>query len=265
MNYLSNFYKDGFLSCVNVLNKDESIKLQNDANNTINRYDILNAEYRCKSHLLFSWVDKLSRNSKIVDIVKEIIGEDVICIDTMFWNKPPQTEQFVSFHQDGYYWNIKEPVNGVTVWVPFQDSDEENGTLFYLKGSNKKFIEHINIQDNLNMLRRGQTIDISTLQFEKIPCPTALGDATFHNPYTIHGSYPNRSAGTRLACNIQYVSAKSQLLINDHAEYGTLISGVNKSDISIVDGPIGNFEKDYNTWHTAWYNQRQNYLKHQGR
>jgi len=265
MHYLSNFYKNGFLSSVNVFTKVESTNLQNDVTDTINRYDILNNEYRRKSHLLFSWVDKLSRNSKIVDIVKEIIGEDVICIDTMFWGKQPHSEQFVSFHQDGYYWNIKEPVNGVTVWVPFQDSNEENGTLFYLKGSNKKFIEHIDIRDDLNMLRRGQTIDISTLQFEKIPCPTILGDVTLHDPYTIHGSYPNRSLGTRLACNIQYISAKSQLLINDHAEYGTLISGVNKSDISIVDGPIGNFEKNYNTWHTAWYNQLQNYRKHQGR
>jgi ectoine hydroxylase-related dioxygenase (phytanoyl-CoA dioxygenase family) len=233
--------------------------------NTIDRYNILNNEYRCKSHLLFDWVNKLSRNPKIINIIKEIIGEDIICIDTMFWGKSPKTDQFVSFHQDGYYWNIKEPINGATVWIPFQDTNEQNGTMIYLKESNKKFLKHIDIKNDLNMLRRGQTIDISTLSFEKILCPTALGEAIFHDPYCVHGSFPNNSSSIRLACNIQYISAKSQILIEDFVEYGTLISGTNQSNISIVDNLTGNFDEDYTVWYKAWYNQRQNYLKHKGR
>jgi ectoine hydroxylase-related dioxygenase (phytanoyl-CoA dioxygenase family) len=265
VNYLSKFKTEGFLSSIDIFNSVESTKLQHDITDTIKNYDIFNNEYRCKSHMLFKWIDELVHHPKIVSVVKELLGENVICHDTMFWGKMPGTDQFVSFHQDGYYWNIKEPINGVTVWVPFQYSNEENGTIFYLKKSNKKFIKHCDIENKSNMLRRGQSINISDLPFEKVSCPTALGEVTFHDPYCIHGSYPNKGLDARLACNIQYVSASSQTLINNYPEYGTLISGTNKSNILTVGRPSGIFEEDYKIWYNAWYNQRQNYLNHTGR
>jgi non-heme Fe2+,alpha-ketoglutarate-dependent halogenase len=262
--YKQTFETDGYISDVNVFGKDEQLDLVKNINSAIEKYDILNNEYRCKSHILFEWINKIANHPNIISIVKELIGEDIICLDTMFWGKSPNTEQYVSFHQDGYYWNIKKPIKGVTVWIPFQDTDDINGTIHYLKGSHKDFITHTDIKDENNMLRRGQTIDVSKLQYQIISCPTKLGQVTFHHPYNVHGSYLNNSDKIRLACNVQYVSADSELLIKEHLEYGTLVSGTNKSDIVLVPNPTS-FDNSLDQWHTAWYNQRQNYLKLGGR
>ena len=124
--YKQLFETNGYISDVNVFSKDEQLDLVKNINSTIEKYDILNNEYRCKSHILFEWINKIANHPNIISIVKELIGEDIICLDTMFWGKSPNTEQYVSFHQDGYYWNIKKPIKGVTVWIPFQDTDDIN-------------------------------------------------------------------------------------------------------------------------------------------
>lgn len=156
MSYRTEFYTNGFLPAIDIFTNDEITKLQQDVTHTINEHDILNNEYRCKSHILFKWVDEIAHHPKIISIVKELLGENIICHDTMFWGKKSQTEQFVSFHQDGYYWNIKEPVKGVTVWIPFQDTSDINGTIHYVEKSHTKFHPHIDKLDSNNMLKRGQ-------------------------------------------------------------------------------------------------------------
>lgn len=265
MNYKSKFEKTGFLPATSILSSTETSELVKNLSDTIKKYDIFNNEYRCKSHMLFKWVGDLVHCSTIIDIVKELIGENIICIDTMFWKKDPKSTNYVSFHQDGYYWNIQEPVKGVTVWIPFQDTDKINGTIQYLKNSHSKFIHHKDLKDDFNLLKRGQSIDISTFSFPIVSCDVKLGQGTFHHPYTIHGSKYNYSDNVRLACNIQYISGDSKTLIDRYKEYGILINGVNNTNITMVNRPGDDFNENYKIWKTAWYNQRQNYLIHTGR
>jgi ectoine hydroxylase-related dioxygenase (phytanoyl-CoA dioxygenase family) len=265
MNYKDTFETHGFLPATDILNEAESIKLQRDLATSIDKYDILNNEYRCKSHMLFKWVDELSRHPKIVSIVKEILGENIICLDTMFWGKNPKTAEFVSFHQDGYYWPINEPVRGVVVWVPFQDTNDENGTIQYVDKSHSKFLLHENIIHEDNKLRRGQTVDISALDLPLISCSAKLGQVTMHHPYNIHGSFPNKGDKIRLACNLQYIAADVDLMSNEYQEYGTLISGKNTSKVECIREVANSFELNQPAWEVAWHNQRQNYLKSSGR
>jgi ectoine hydroxylase-related dioxygenase (phytanoyl-CoA dioxygenase family) len=265
MNYQSDFYSNGFLSAIDILTDAESIKLQQDLATAVNEYDILNTEYRCKSHMLFKWVDELAHHPKIISIVKELLGENIICHDTMFWGKQPQTDQYVSFHQDGYYWNIKEPVKGVTVWVPFQDTSDINGTIHYVDKSHTKFHIHTDKINSNNMLRRGQTVDVEQLNLPIVSCPTKLGQVTMHHPYNVHGSYPNHSDKIRLACNIQYIAGDNDTLINAYKEYGVLVAGTNSTKMEMIGRPSNDFKENYEVWHRAWYNQRQNYLLNKGR
>lgn len=265
MNYLTDFNTNGFLSAIDIFNLEECNKLQEDIRITIDNYDILKNEYRCKSHMLFKWVDELSHHPKIISIVKELLGENIICHDTMFWGKEPHTDQYVSFHQDGYYWNIKESVKGVTVWIPFQDTTDINGTIHYIDKSHIKFCTHTDKINSDNMLKRGQTVDINQLTLPIVSCPVKLGQVTMHHPYNVHGSYPNHSDKIRLACNIQYIAGDNSTLIDTYKEYGVLVSGNNNTKIEMVNRPGDDFKENYEIWHRAWYNQRQNYLLNKGR
>lgn len=265
MNNLELFNQQGFLSNIEIFSADEMMYLKHALDESNRKYDFLNNEYRCKSHLLFDWVDFMVFHPNVVSLVKELLGEDIICIDTMFWAKKPNTQQYVSWHQDGYYWNIKPPIEGVVLWIPFQDVGIENGTLQYLIGSHKQdFLKHQDLSNDRNLLRRGQTVDIQNLNYEVHYCNLPLGSISLHHPCTIHGSHLNNSNDLRLACNIQFVSARSINISTDLPEYGVLVNGINNSTIGAFSRPTPDFEKNYNNWKTAWYNQRQNYLNNKG-
>jgi ectoine hydroxylase-related dioxygenase (phytanoyl-CoA dioxygenase family) len=43
-------------------------------------------------------------------------------------------------------------------------------------------------------------------QFRPTPVPLAAGQASFHHPLTVHGSYENRSPGPRRATVVNYMA-----------------------------------------------------------
>ena len=71
---------------------------------------------RNKSHLLFKWLDDLIRDPRVLDPVEDLIGPDILCWNTLFWIKEPQSPSFVSWHQDIHYWGL-EGGEVVTAWL----------------------------------------------------------------------------------------------------------------------------------------------------
>lgn len=261
------FYnKNGFIYPVDIFSDSEKDYLRSSLFNSIQKYNLTNSEYRCKSHMLFKWVDYMVFHPRVIELVKTVLGENIICIDTMFWHKKPHTDNFVSWHQDGYYWNADRNFKGLILWVPFQDCNADNGSLVYLPESHKSgFREHNDVKDDKNLLRRGQTADISNLDQKHYVCDIRYGQVTAHHPCNVHGSFPNLSSNDRLACNIQFISADCNTVIKDYKEYGVLVNGTNLSDIVCVDRPRESFEDNLEVWNTAWHNQRQNYLQNKGK
>ena len=56
--------------------------------------------------------------------------------------KPPKTGMKAPFHQDNYYWNLKDK-RAINLWIALDKVDKSNGGLIYLKGShNEGIIKH---------------------------------------------------------------------------------------------------------------------------
>src|ERR1700722_14421314 len=51
---------------------------------------------RHKSHLLFSWLNDLIREQRILDAVEDLYGEDLLCWTTNFFIKEANDRAFVS-------------------------------------------------------------------------------------------------------------------------------------------------------------------------
>ena len=88
----------------------------------------LKFEHKFKSHLIFKWVNDLMRDDRILSIVKPILGNDILCWNSIFFYKPKNTEYFVGWHEDKTYWKLKNN-NIVTVSIALSDSNPENGCL----------------------------------------------------------------------------------------------------------------------------------------
>jgi ectoine hydroxylase-related dioxygenase (phytanoyl-CoA dioxygenase family) len=119
----------------------------------------------------------------------DLMGEDAIAAQTMFYFKPPGARG-QDFHQDNFYLRVK-PGTCMAAWVAIDDCDEENGTMSVVPTSNSLDIacpekanselfftsEHVEIPQGMNA----------------VPCILKAGDVLFFNGSIIHGSFPNTS------------------------------------------------------------------------
>ncbi|MDE0709545.1 MAG: phytanoyl-CoA dioxygenase family protein, partial [bacterium] len=91
---------------------------------------------RNKCHLLFRWVDELMRDATVLDAVEDLIGENILCWNTLFWIKEPETKSYVSWHQDLNYWGL-DTDDLITVWLALSPATPESGCMSVLPGSHR--------------------------------------------------------------------------------------------------------------------------------
>jgi hypothetical protein len=118
----------------------------------------LKGPLRHKSHLLFTWLDKLIRNDAILDAVEDVIGPNILCWGSSFFIKEPRDRGYVSWHQDSTYWGL-DPADIVTAWVALSESSAENGAMRVIPDTHLgDQIPHRDTFAEGNLLSRGQEI-----------------------------------------------------------------------------------------------------------
>jgi hypothetical protein len=121
-----------------------------------------------------------------------------------FWHdqlfcKPAHHGGVVAWHQDYSYWTRTEPMSHLTCWIALDDSDRDNGCLYYVPGSHRwKLLPVTGLTGDMD--------DIMTVlspeqkkAFQPVPIELKRGQCTFHHPLMVHGSYENRSQRPRRA------------------------------------------------------------------
>lgn len=253
------YERDGHIGPLSIFTKTEIQQALKDFKKTDKIYNLMQSDYRCKSQVLFKWVDQLTRHPKLVHIIQELLGPDFGCWDVLFWVKKPHTNQFVSYHQDGTYWNFKEKQKALTVWIPLESYTEDFGLIQYLKDQNDfKQKPHSDIKDSKNLLMRGQTVDGEYKSFKSYPIQA--GEVMIHNGFIIHGSGPNKTDQERIACGIIFVANDCSPIKNISPESYVHISGLKKNlNMHEDPKPTGNWRIDYPNWKRAYDWQHDNY------
>src|SRR3954454_9244690 len=82
---------------------------------------VLKGRTNQKPHLLYTWLDALVRNDRILDAVEALHGPDLLCWGAQFFAKPPGDAAYVSWHQDATYWGLSSN-DVVTAWVALSPS-----------------------------------------------------------------------------------------------------------------------------------------------
>jgi len=121
-----------------------------------------------------------------------------------FWHdqlfcKPALYGGCVAWHQDYSYWTRTEPMAHLSCWIGLDDSTRDNGCVHYVPGSHRWDLLPITglagdmhaIETVLNEEQRAQ--------FKPVAIELKAGEASFHHPLMIHGSYENRTDRPRRA------------------------------------------------------------------
>ncbi|XP_071957621.1 probable alpha-ketoglutarate-dependent hypophosphite dioxygenase [Antedon mediterranea] len=125
--------------------------------------------------------------------------------------KPPHHGGVVAWHQDYSYWTRTKPMMHLTVHIALDEQTLDNGALHYVPGSHKwrKDGEPLPITDlNFKDMESIQTVltEEEKALFKPVPSLLKKGEASFHHPLMVHGSYGNRSEFPRRACVVNYVA-----------------------------------------------------------
>ena len=126
--------------------------------------------------------------------------EEIRLLDDQLVYKPPQTHNSTGWHCDQAYWSTCSSQKLLTAWIPFHDVDETRGPLVVIDRSHKwSGLENMRFFNDSNLDNLAHQLPTAKKEIVKVPMVMKKGQVSFHNCWTIHGSYPNRSDKFRLA------------------------------------------------------------------
>ena len=156
-------------------------------------------------------------NPTILDYVEDILGPDFYLWGSNFFIKPPNSNSTVGWHQDTYYWPV-DPKISATIWLAFEDVDEENAAMQVIPGSHKAgLLKHSRSSETDSVLtlelERGQFREDAAVSFD-----LKAGQISIHDDKLVHGSPANRSNRRRVGLTIRYSSTivKCDLSVNPY-------------------------------------------------
>lgn len=128
-----------------------------------------------------------------------------------FWHdqlfcKPARHGGVVAWHQDYSYWTRTKPMAHLTCWIGLDDATRDNGCLQYIPGSHRwNLLPITGLAGNMEAIRDV----LNDEQWEQFQKPVAIelkaGEATFHHPLMVHGSFANRTDRPRRAVVLNVV------------------------------------------------------------
>ncbi|HKG14660.1 MAG TPA: phytanoyl-CoA dioxygenase family protein [Pyrinomonadaceae bacterium] len=121
-----------------------------------------------------------------------------------FWHdqlfcKPARHGGVVAWHQDYSYWTRTTPLAHLTCWIGLDDSTRENGCVRYVPGSHLwPDLPRTGLSGDMDAIQSALTEEQRAL-FKPVAVELKAGEASFHHPRIIHGSYANDTDGPRRA------------------------------------------------------------------
>lgn len=132
----------------------------------------------------------------------QILGGAVRFWHDQIFYKPARHGGLVAWHQDYSYWTRTRPMSHLSCWLGLDDSTRENGCVHYVPGSHRWNL--LPITGLTNDMDSVQTVltDDQKKEFKPIAIELKKGEASFHHPLMVHGSFENRTDRPRRAAVI---------------------------------------------------------------
>lgn len=197
---------DGFVAPFTAFSSKEAIKVREKVDDLFLKLQSYNDgrdsySINCYQHKSKTVWD-IIKSEKILNYVEDLIGSNIICWASHFFNKLPNDNRPVPYHQDASYW-LMTPARTATVWLAIDDTDIENAPMQFLPGSHKVGPLPWKLTDKKNPVLNQEILGLE--KFDK-PYLNVLraGDFSLHADMIAHGSIPNASNRRRCGLTIRY-------------------------------------------------------------
>jgi hypothetical protein len=178
------------------------------------------------AHLKYGRVYDLLTHPRIVAVVRDILGENVVGWGSHFFCKMPRDGKAVAWHQDASYWPLT-PTKAVTVWLAIDDADAENACMRFIRGS--QHFGHLTYRPSTaaehNVLN--QSIDNAEQYGDPVDDCLHAGEASLHSDLLLHGSEANSSDRRRCGLTLRYAAAEVRAHLGWNGK-GVVVSGVDR-------------------------------------
>jgi non-haem Fe2+, alpha-ketoglutarate-dependent halogenase len=226
---IAQFNRDGYLKGMRIFSENEIANIRRYFDDLLAKtlasggdsYSISTA------HLRYGRVHDLLTDGRLVALVRDLLGENVIGWGSHFFCKMPGDGKRVSWHQDASYWPLS-PSKAVTIWLAIDDAMVENACMRYIPRSH--LLGHLTYRlsetDETNVLN--QTVEgIETLE-PPVDVELPAGAISVHSDLLLHGSEANRSQRRRCGLTLRYCPADVTAGLGWNAK-GVIVSGVDQS------------------------------------
>lgn len=151
---------------------------------------------------------------RLVEMLTQLIGPDVKCVQSMFIDKPPGTGTGQPYHQDAWYLKT-EPDSLMALWIACEDADWENSCLAVVPGSHTDPIHPVEEPADPMQAKIFHITAVGAASRPEVEVPLKAGSGVFFTGHVLHRSGNNRSTRHRRSYVLHYADARSKWL-NDH-------------------------------------------------
>ena len=203
------YERDGFITGLNVFSTEEIDGFRQQFDELERRV----GKEKCQAgiqdgHLREEFIWKMTTDSRVLDAMAEVMGEDILLLGCHFFCKYPDPSAtiHVAWHQDVTYWGL-QPRIAHTAWVAIDDSDIENGCMRVLKGSHAGgILTHGTSDREGNLLSINQSIAETEMDLDSaVDFVLKAGQMSIHHGRLVHSSNPNTSQRRRCGLVIRFV------------------------------------------------------------
>jgi ectoine hydroxylase-related dioxygenase (phytanoyl-CoA dioxygenase family) len=211
------FYNEnGYLAGIRLLNDDQVEVLRDElaklvepgqANNQLfYEYHANESTDAAKTlfHALGAWrvargFHDLLWNPAFLMLASQLLGGPVRFWHDQIFYKPARHGGVVAWHQDYSYWTRTKPMAHLSCWIGLDDSTRANGCVHYVPGSHRwNLLPVTGLTDDMNAIQSVLT-DEQKEQFKPVAIEIKSGEASFHHPLMVHGSFENSTDRPRRA------------------------------------------------------------------
>ena len=198
------YLTQGYVTAVPIISTNEAAQHRNALENAEQQHGTLH--YLSKIHTIFRSPYALATMPAALDVVEQLIGPDILLLNTTYIIKEPGATSHVSWHQDLTYWGLSHD-DQVSMWLALSPATEQTGCMKMIPGSHTNgCLEHVTTHDESNVLLQGQTVT-NIDESKSTLCPLQPGEASFHHGWTLHASTPNAGNDRRIGLNVQYIAS----------------------------------------------------------
>ena len=204
---------------------------------------------RTMPYLTLPWAAGIARDPRILDVVEDILGPDILIWTSTFFIKEPGSPMVAAWHQDATYYGL-DPVEPVAVWLALADASKEAGCMEVLSlGGEKRQMHHVAhvVENSVN--RSAQVIVEPLDASAAVAMPLKAGEFSIHHGMVPHRSAPNRTGQRRIGLGLNYLPAHVRP-VGAHRTAAMLVRGEDRhGHFELVNGASEELHPDARATH----------------